>query len=330
MQMRMTGVVSRRSCFGLLGGALMTGASAGRAAAESYPDRAIRIISPHPVGVATDILGRALAENFSARFGQPVLVENRPKANGILAANDVAKAAPDGYTLHIASGAHTANAFVQKNLPYDVLKDFTPVTQVAASYGLALITNLPVNSVPELVALAKSRPNPLTYATNGVGNITHVAGLLFDARAGITMNAIPYNTPNLTTDVMTGQVDLAFYSVASAAPLVNGGKIKALAVTGSRRSPSLPYTPTLQELGYNDFDVTGWFGFLFPAGTPPDKVETIYRATKDAVGSPVLQRVFNVSGIYGVGSSPHEFAQFLKADYDYQDKLMTELGLKVR
>ena len=187
-----------------------------------------------------------------------------------------------------------------------------------------------MNAVPELVALAKSRPNPLTYATNGVGNITHVAGLLFDARAGITMNAIPYNTPNLTTDVMTGQVDLAFYSVASAAPLVNGSKIKALAVTGSRRSPSLPNTPTLQELGYKDFDVAGWFGFLFPAGTPRDKVDTVFHATKDSLDSAELQRVFNVSGMYGVGSSPDEFAQFLKADYDYQDKLMTELGLKVK
>lgn len=328
--MGMQDFVSRRSCVRLLGAALATGASVHDSWAETYPDRTIRIISPHPVGVATDILGRALAEKFAARFGQPVIVENRPGANGILAASTVAKAAPDGYTLHITSGAHTANAFVTKTLPYDVLKDFTPVTQVAASYGLALITNLPVKSVPELVALAKTRTTPLTYATNGVGNITHVAGLLFDARAGIRMDAIPYNTPNLTTDVMTGQVDLAFYSVASAAPLVNGGKIKALAVTGSRRSPSLPDTPTLQELGYKDFDVTGWFGLLFPAGTPRDKVDTIFHAAKDAVGSPELRRVFDVSGMYGVGSSPDEFAQFLKADYDYQDRLMTELGLKVK
>ena len=148
--MRMKGIVSRRHSFRLLGGAFVAGASARSASAETYPDRTIKIISPHPVGVATDILGRALAEKFSARFHQPVIVENRPGANGVIAAGAVAKAAPDGYTLHITSGAHTANAFVQKNLPYDVLKDFTPVSQVAASYGLALITNLPVNAVPEL------------------------------------------------------------------------------------------------------------------------------------------------------------------------------------
>jgi tripartite-type tricarboxylate transporter receptor subunit TctC len=297
--------------------------------AADYPSRTIRIISPHPVGVATDVLGRALAEKLSASFGQPVIVENRPGANGIVAATEVAKAAPDGYTLHITSGVHIANAFVTKSLPYDVIKDFAPVTQLAASYGLALITNLPVNSVDELIALAKNRPGQLTYATNGVGNITHVAGLLFDARTGTQMVPVPYNTPNLTTDVMTGQVDLTFYSVASAAPLVNAGKIKALAVTGSRRAPTLPNTPTLQELGYKDFDVTGYFGLLFPAGTPRDRIDRIYHASKDALASPELQRVLDVSGMYPVGSSPEEFAAFLQKDYAYQDELMTELGLKV-
>ena len=170
-------------------------------------------------------------------------------------------------------GAHIANAFVTKRLPFDVFKDFAPVTELAASYGLALITNLPVKSVPELIALAKQKPGQLTYATNGVGNITHVAGLLFQARTGTKMIAVPYNTPNLTTDVMTGQVDLTFYSIAAAAPLVNSGKIKALAVTGSRRSPTLPDTPTLQELGYKDFDITGYFGLLFPANTPHDRID---------------------------------------------------------
>ena len=157
------------------------------------------------------------------------------------------------------------------------IKDFAPVTQLAASYGLALITNLPVKSVAELVALAKKKPGQLTFATNGVGNVTHVAGLLFDARTGMKMIAVPYNTPNLITDVMTGQVDMAFYSVAAAAPLVKAGKIKALALTGSRRAPALPDTPTLQELGYKDFDVTGYFGLLFPAGTPHERIDAIYR-----------------------------------------------------
>ena len=298
--------------------------------AENYPARAITIISPHPVGVATDFLARALGDNLSAAFKQPIVVENRPGANGVIAEGAVAKAAPDGYTLLITSGAHIANAFTVKKLPYDVLKDFAPVTQLAASYGLALITNLPVKSVADLVALAKKKPGQLTFATNGVGNVTHVAGLLFDARTGVKMIAVPYNTPNLITDVMTGQVDMAFYSVAAAAPLVKAGKIKALALTGSRRAPALPDVPTLQELGYKDFDVTGYFGLLFPTDTPRDRINAIYRDSKDALSSPQLKRVLDVSGMYTVGSSPEEFAAFLKQDYAYQDKLMGELGLKVK
>jgi putative tricarboxylic transport membrane protein len=298
--------------------------------AQTYPLRTITVISPHPVGVATDILARALGDKLSATFKQPIVVENRPGANGVIAEGAVAKAAPDGYTLLITSGAHIANAFTVKRLPYDVLKDFAPVTQLAASYGLALITNLPVKSVADLVALAKKKPGQLTFATNGVGNVTHVAGLLFDARTGVKMIAVPYNTPNLITDVMTGQVDMAFYSVASAAALVKAGKIKALALTGSRRAPALPDVPTLQELGYKDFDVTGYFGLLFPAGTPRDRIDAIYHASKDALSSPQLKRVLDVSGMYPVGSSPEEFAAFLKQDYAYQDRLMGELGLKVK
>jgi tripartite-type tricarboxylate transporter receptor subunit TctC len=300
------------------------------AAAEDYPSRPIKIVSPHPVGVATDILARALALKLNQSLGQPVIVENRPGANGIVAAGSIAKAAPDGYTLHITSGAHIANAHVAKDLPYDVIKDFAPVTQLAASYGLALITNLPVTSVAELVALARQKPGQLSYATNGVGNITHVAGLLFEARTSTKMVPVPYNTPNLTTDVMTGTVDLTFYSTASAAPLVNSGQIKALALTGPQRSPSLPDTPTLQELGYSDFDVTGYFGLLFPADTPPDRIDRIYRESANALATPELKRVMQTAGMYAVGSRPEEFAAFLKRDLDFQGRLMGELGLKAK
>lgn len=316
--------------FGLVAALIITAVAATAAAAEIYPDRTIRMISPHPVGVATDVIGRALALKLQENLGQPVVMENHPGANGIIAEGLVAKAAPDGYSLLITSGAHIANAFVTKTLPFDVIKDFAPVTMLAASYGLALVTNLPVKSVPELIALAKQKPGQLTYATNGVGNITHVAGLLFQARTGTKMIAVPYNTPNLTTDVMTGHVDLTFYSIAAAGPLVNAGKIKALAVTGSRRSPTLPDTPTLQELGYRDFDITGYFGLLFPAHTPQDRIDLIYRKSAKALDSPELKRVMDVSAMYGVGSSPSEFSAFLETDYKYQDRLMEELGLKVK
>ena len=144
------------------------------------------------------------------------------------------------------------------------------------------------------------------------------------------MVAVPYNTPQLTTDVMTGTVDLTFFSVAAAAPLVNGGQIKALAVTGSRRSPSLPDTPTLQELGYKDYDVTGWFGLLVPAQTPRDRIDQIHRETIKALATSEIKRVIDVGGFYAVGSTPDEFAAFLKQDYEYQGRLMGDLGLKAK
>jgi tripartite-type tricarboxylate transporter receptor subunit TctC len=317
-----------RTCIPVFAALAITFVAAHPLCADEYPTRPIRIVSPHPVGVATDILGRALALKLSESMGQPVIVENRPGANGMIAAGQIAKAAPDGYTLHITTGAHIANAFVTKDLPYDVIKDFAPVTQLVASYGLALITNLPVKSVAELVDLAKTRQ--LSYATNGIGNITHIAGLLFDARAGTRMTAVPYNTPQLTTDVMTGTVDLTFFSIAAAAPLVNGGQIKSLAVTGSRRSPSLPAIPTLQELGYQDYDVTGWFGLLAPTQTSRDRIDRIYHETMKALATPELRHAIEAGGFYAVGSTPDEFAAFLKKDYEYQDRLMGDLGLKAK
>jgi tripartite-type tricarboxylate transporter receptor subunit TctC len=263
-------------------------------------------------------------------FGQPVVLENRPGANGIVAEGAVARSTPDGYTILITSGAHIANAFVAKELPFEVIKDFAPVTELAASYGLALVTNLPVNSVAELVGLAKQKAGELTYATNGVGNITHVAGLLFEKRTGTRMVAVPYNTPNLTTDVMTGQVGMAFYSTAAATPLVTAGKLKALAVTGSRRSPSLPNIRTLQELGYTDFDVTGYFGLLFPAMTQQDRIERVYAESRKALEAPEVRMVIEAAGMYPVGSTPAEFAKFLEEDFTYQARLMRELGLSTK
>ena len=292
---------------------------------DDYPNRVIKIVSPHPPGIATDVLGRALAQKLNEQFEQPVIVENRTGANGIVAAAAVAKAPPDGYTLHITTGTHIANAHVSKKLSYDVIADFAPVTQLAASYGLALLTNLPVKSVAELVELGKKRR--LSYAMNGVGNITHIAGLLLEKRAELEMTAVPYNTPALTTDVMSGTVDFTFIGIATAVPLVNTGKLKALAVTGTKRFPAMPNVPTMQESGYKDFDITGYFGLLFPANTPRAHIDRIYKASISALDSPELKRVIDAGGFYAVGSSPDEFGRYLKSDFDFQGKLLTELGL---
>lgn len=296
------------------------------AAAENYPDHVIRIVQPFPPGGSTDVLARGLAQKLNEYLGQAVVVEARPGANGIIGANAVAKSPPDGYTLLLTTGSHTANPHVAKNLPYDALADFAPITQLAASYGLALISNLPVKSVAELIALGRTRP--LSYATSGIGNLTHVAGRLFEARTGLKMTAVPYNTPTLMPDTISGIVDMTFISTISAVPLVNSGQIKALAITGTKRSPGLPDTPTMTEAGVKDYDLTGYFGILFPAGVPRERVERIYRETARALATSELKKLVEDSGLYVVGSTPDEFAAFLKQDYDYQGRLMDELGLR--
>ena len=295
--------------------------------AQPFPTRGIKIVSPHPPGVATDILGRALAQKLTDSLGVPVILENRPGANGIIAATAIAKAEPDGYTIHITTGGHIANAFVTKSLPYDVLKDFTPVTQLAASYGLALITNLPVKSVAELVALAKQKPGTLTYATNGVGNITHIAGLLFDARSGTKMIPVPYNTPNLTGDVVAGTVDMTFFSTAGATPLVTSGKIKALAVTGTRRTPGLPDVPTFKEAGVPEFDLASWTVMLAPKGTPPEIVALLRTEVLKALADPKTREALAAQGVEP--SENQDVKAFLTHERDAFGRAVHELGITV-
>jgi tripartite-type tricarboxylate transporter receptor subunit TctC len=315
----------------LLGMLLISGGvTAPPAGAEDYPNKAIRLISPFAAGVSTDVLARALAQKLTEGLGQPVIVENRPGANGIIGASYVAKSANDGYTFLITTGSHTANPHVSKDVPYDALKDFTPITQLAGSYGLVLLSNLPVKSVADLVELAKKRPGQLTYSTSGVGNLTHVAGRLLEARAGIKMIAVPYNNSALIPDTIAGTVDMTFISSVSAVPLVKGGQLKALAVTGTRRAPALPDVPTFQEAGINGYDLTGYFGILFPANTPANRVNRIYQATIKALTAPELKSIIETAGLFVVGSTPAEFGKFLKQDFDYQGRLMEELDMKIK
>jgi len=317
----------------LAAGALMLALSVptiAKAQAEQYPNRVIRIVQPFAPGGSTDVLARGLAQKLHEAMGQPVVVEARPGANGVVASTAVARSAPDGYTMLLITGSHSANPHTMKNLPYDALKDFTPITQLAGSYGLALLTNLPVKSVAELTALAKQKPGALTYATAGVGNLTHVAGALYEKRAGIEMIAVPYNGATLIPDTMSGGVSMTFNSLITAVPLVNQGQLKALAITGDRRSPALPDTPTMTEAGVKDYELTGYFGIFFPAGVPRDRVERIHQETVKALASPELKRIVEQNGLFVVGSTPDEFAAYVARDHAYQGGLMEELGLKAK
>jgi tripartite-type tricarboxylate transporter receptor subunit TctC len=298
--------------------------------APDYPSHGLKIVNPFAAGGSTDTLSRGLAQKLSDYLGQSVIVETKTGANGIVGATTVARAAPDGYTILLTTGSHTANPHVTAKLPYDALGDFAPISQIAGSYGLVLLSNLAVKSLPELVALAKTKPDGLSYATSGIGNLTHVAGRLLEARAGIKLVAVPYNGPNLLIDTITGVVDMTFISTITAVPFVNSGKIKALAITGTQRCPAFPDTPTLRELGYSDYDLTGFFGILTTGGTPADRVERLYRETARALATPDMTKLIDDAGLFTVGSTPAEFAAFLKNDFAYQGRLMDELGMKAK
>lgn len=310
-------------------GAAFAAALPGKGRAAGFPDRPMRLVCPFPPGVATDVLARAYARYVGEELGQPMVVENRPGANGVLASSVVAKAPADGYTLLFTTGSHVANAAMAGTLQYRPVDDFTAVFLAAQSYGLALISTK-FSTVAEMVAAAKAAPGKLTYATSGVGNVTHVAGAMFEKAADIDLTDVPYNSPTLSTDVMGGQVDMTFISTVTAVPLVKTGKVKALATTGTRRPPSLPDVPTLQELGYKDFDINGYFGMLAPAGLSPEVTTTLYRALNKAGETKDVRDLLAESSLYPSTLDPKAFDAFLRKDLAYQTQLMRDLGIKVQ
>ena len=301
----------------------------GRASAEVYPDRTVKIVQPFPAGSSTDIIARGIGQKLSEYFGQPVIVEARPGANGIIGTTSVAKSPSDGYTMLLTTGSFGANAHAAKNVSYDAIRDFAPITQVAGSYGLVLLTNLPVVSVAELVVLAKEKAGAMSYATSGLGNITHVAGKLFEVRAGIQLIAVAYNTPALLTDVMTGTIGMTFNSLVTAVSMSQGGQLKALAITGEMRAPTLPDVPTMVEAGVKGYNLaSGYFGMFFPAAVPSERVVRLNREIVKALQTPDIKRLVEDNGLYVVASTPDEFSVVVKRDYDYQGRMMDELGLR--
>jgi tripartite-type tricarboxylate transporter receptor subunit TctC len=297
--------------------------------AETYPDRAIRIVQPFAAGGSTDVIARGIAARLQESLGHPVIVEARPGAGGIIGITSVAKSPPDGYTMLLTTGSFGANAHVARNVTYDPIKDFAPITQIAGSYGLALLTNLPVANVAELIALARTDPGKVSYAIAGIGNITHVSGRLFEERAGIKLTAVSYNTPALLTDVMTGQVGLTFNSLITAVPAVQGKQLKALAITGDKRAPALPDVPTMREAGVPGWDLaSGYFGLWFPAGVARDRLDKMNREVVKVLRTPELTKLIEDNGLFLVAGTPEAFAQVVKTDYDYQGRLVDELGLR--
>jgi tripartite-type tricarboxylate transporter receptor subunit TctC len=306
------------------------GAFAPHAVAQDYPVRPVKIIVPLAAGGGVDIVARSLAAKLTEQFKQPFIVENRPGAFTNIGSDAVAKAAPDGYTLLMASPSNTVNGSLFKNLPYDTLRDFTPVSQIA--YGpLALVVNpsVPARTLPELIALAKASPGKVSYASSGNGSSQHLAGELLRGAAKVELIHVSYKggAPALI-DLMGERVDFMFNNTLEVLPHLKSGKLRAIAVTSARRTDVLPDVPTVAESGYPGFEATVWWGLLAPAGTPREIVNALQREVTRAMQTAELQERFKGMGAEIVASSPDDFGKFLRTEIDKWARVIKDAGIR--
>jgi len=286
------------------------------ACAEEWPTRPITFVVGFAAGGASDGIARILAERLQDELKVPVLVDNKPGAGTMIATNHVARSAPDGYTFMVGSSGHTINMAVQKNVRYDAVKDFTPVTLVASLLHVLVVKNeLPAKNVSELIALARSKPGAITYASVGAGTSTHLEAELFAAMAGVQLTHIPYkgSAPALI-DLTAGRIDMMFDAVASSLPLVQGGKIRALGVVSAERSALMPDVPTIAESGLPGYEAMPWLGILGPAGLDPKIVGKLNAAIQKVISDPTIKERFAKLGADVIGYGPEKFSAFIAAD----------------
>lgn len=288
--------------------------AASGAAAQPYPARSVRVIAGFPPGSGADITARVIGARLTDVLGQQFVVDNRPGAASNIAAELAAKAPPDGYTLFIGTVANTINATLYSKLPFDFARDFAPVAlTTAAPNVLVLHPSVPAKSVKELIALAKSRPGQLNFASAGTGTAPHLSGELFNAMAGVTMVHIPYKgSPPAVTDLLAGEVALMFSPSSTVLPHVKTGRLRALAVTTASRLPSLPELPTVAESGLTGYETITWFGFVAPARTPPAIVTRLNTEIVRVLALPEVRNLFASQGIETLGGTPGHFASYIR------------------
>jgi tripartite-type tricarboxylate transporter receptor subunit TctC len=305
--------------------------TSGTALAQAYPSKPIKIVIPFVAGGSSDIVGRAIGSKFSELLGQPAIVENRPGANGSIAAEFVAKADPDGYTVLVGSiGVFSINQALFKDLRYNALRDFAPLT-LAVTTPNVLITrpDLPANSMKELVEFAKKNPGRLSYCSSGTGSSDHLTGEVFKQGAGIFAVHVPYRGgAACQTDIMGGQIDLSFQNLGAVTNYIKAGKMKALAVTAASRNPALPNVPTTGEAGFKDMIVTSWQAAAAPAKTPRDIVMKLNDAMVKTLRAPDVRERMNAIGFDVVAGTPEEFGQFMKAEVERWTKAVERGGIK--
>ncbi len=301
------------------------------AIAQTYPNKAIRLIVPFPPGGSTDLVGRVLGAKLGEAFNQQVIVENRGGASGMIGNELVARAAPDGYMLTMGTiGAMSVVMSLYKSVPYDAVRDFAPVTLTGNVENLLVVhPSMPVRNVKELIALAAEKPGVLIFASSGTGNAPHLAGELFNQLAKVKMVHLPYKGGGpAMIDLVAGQVPLSFASMPSSLPFAKSGKLRAIAVGGAKRSPAAPEIPTVAENGLPGFEVTDWQGLLAPAKTPAAVIERLNREALRVLNEREVKERLANAGLQVVTSTPQQFADFIRAEIDKWGKVIRAAGIK--
>jgi len=309
----------------LLSVLLITQTAHAQSKQEKWPDRPIRMIVPFSAGGPIDIVARRVGQKLSDVLKTPVIIDYKAGANGLIGADYVAKSAPDGYTMLIMTGSFSANAALYKKIPFDPIKDFSPISQVYRSYGMVLVINndLPVNSLKELIAYAHANPGKLTYGSGGYGNASHLVGELLNVQTGASILHVPYKGLGPAfNEVVAHQVDMTYISTATAANGIKENVVKGIAISGTARSPAIPNVPTFTEGGVKGVDqVYGWSGLFYPAGTPKPIVNKVQQALAKVLSQPEMKKQFDELGIVPVASTPAEFSKFVSQDIELQTQL---------
>jgi tripartite-type tricarboxylate transporter receptor subunit TctC len=307
-------------------------ACAGTALAQAWPSKPVRIVVAYPPGGGIDVVSRQIAEKLTAAWGQPVVVENRPGANTIVATDAVAKSGADGYTVLMTTDAtFSINPHLYAKLPFDVQRDFVPVTMLVLLQQLLVAhPSLPAGNLAELIALAKAKPGSINYASYGSGSQPHLSGEMLKYKAGIDLVHVPYKGISLAIPaVMAGEVQLTFAGIATSTAPLKSGRIKAIAIGGMKRSPLFPEVPTFAELGYPEVETHAWFGFFLPASSPKEAVSRLYADTKRVIDEPEFrQKQLIDRGYEPVGSSPDVFLEYIRTDRENRGRAVKISGAK--
>jgi tripartite-type tricarboxylate transporter receptor subunit TctC len=300
------------------------------AMAQSYPSKPIKIVVPYPPGGFNDTLGRTLAAKFTEDWGQPAIVENKPGANTLIGSDYVAKSPADGYTLLIVAFPFAVTPSLIKSMPYDTLKDFAPIALAAQSPNLLVVNPaLPVKSVAELVAMARAKPDSLSYASTGNGSSNHISMELFKSLAGVRIVHIPYKgSAPAVTDLLGDQIQVMFDNAPNVLPQVKAGRLRALAQTGATRSAIAPDLPTVAEAGVPGYELTVWFGLVAPAGTPRDVIRKLNAEVLKILAMPEVRERFLAQGVEPLGSTPEQFGDHIRSQMAKWGKVVRDAGVE--